>query len=180
MVYLGELPAVNSATQGFGLYFKGNSKALKILNRGQADQENRVVFRNFPETLLWRVGWRESRRLRNGAEVVRLSCCLFRWEIGRCGKGNHRINEGRDYVPFDCLSCMGFTVHTCKWMNEWMKHFHTAHLETHGGRGLYVLLIQNSNLDRHHYLRTLLSQDWHCNKNCIGFLWCDRNTNSHT
>ena len=119
MVYLGELPAVNSATQGFGLYFKGNSKALKILNRGQADQENRVVFRNFPETLLWRVGWRESRRLRNGAEVVRLSCCLFRWEIGRCGKGNHRINEGRDYVPFDCLSCMGFTVHTCKWMNEW-------------------------------------------------------------
>ena len=27
-----------------------------------------------------------------------------------------------------------------------MKHFYTAHLETHGGRGLYVLLIQNSNL----------------------------------
>lgn len=121
MVYLGELLAVNSATQGFGLYFKGNSKALKILNRGQANQENRVVFRNFPETSVWRVGWRESRRLRNGAEVVRLSCCLFRWETGRCGEGNHRINEGRDYVPFDCLSCMGFTVHTCKWMNEWMN-----------------------------------------------------------
>ena len=70
-----------------------SSKALKILNRGQANQENRMVFGNFPETSAWRVDWRESRRLRNGAEVVRWSWCLFRWEIGRRGEENHRINE---------------------------------------------------------------------------------------
>jgi len=36
---LGGPPVVYSVTQEFGLYFKGNSKALNILNRGNLTWE---------------------------------------------------------------------------------------------------------------------------------------------
>lgn len=70
----GELPLVYSAAQEFGLYFKGsNSEALKILDGTDAAQGSRVVFRNLPETSVWRVDWRESGRLKKEAEIMRLS-----------------------------------------------------------------------------------------------------------
>lgn len=98
-----------------------------------------MVSRNLPESSVWRLDWRESGRLKKGAEVCEVITLSIKWETGRLWGKRQRpnipwsqeANEGRDCVPFNDVSHMRCTVSIC----EWMKHLHMAYLENHGRTG---------------------------------------------